>query len=110
VAAVRGHFEPGDASVLAAATREAREESGIADLELHPQLAHLDRHALLASGFGRCREHLDLRYVGVTDDEDGYAVSDESLDVAWWPVDALPVASGEEIRPLAEAARRVLAT
>jgi 8-oxo-dGTP pyrophosphatase MutT (NUDIX family) len=105
-----GHFEPGDASVLAAATREAREESGIADLELHPQLAHLDRHALLASGFGRCREHLDLRYVGVTDDEDGYAVSDESLDVAWWPVDALPEASGEEIRPLAEAARRVLAT
>lgn len=103
-----GHFEPGDESVLAAATREAREESGIADLVLHPQLAHLDRHTLLASGFGRCSEHLDLRYVGVTDDEDGYAVSDESLDVAWWPVDALPEASGDEIRPLAEAARRVL--
>ena len=60
-----GHFEPGDESVLAAATREAREESGIADLVLHPQLVHLDRHALLASGFGRCSEHLDLRYVGV---------------------------------------------
>jgi 8-oxo-dGTP pyrophosphatase MutT (NUDIX family) len=105
-----GHFEPGDASVLAAATREAREESGIADLELHPQLAHLDRHALLASGFGRCSEHLDLRYVGVTDDEDGYAVSDESLDVAWWPVDALPEASRHEIAPLVDAARRVLAT
>ena len=105
-----GHFEPGDESVLAAATREAREESGITDLELHPELAHLDRHALLASGFGRCSEHLDLRYVGVTDDEDGYAVSDESLDVAWWPVDALPGASGAELRPLAEAARRVLAS
>ena len=87
-----GHFEPGDESVLAAATREAREESGIADLELHPELAHLD-----------------LRYVGVTDDEGGYAVSDESLDVAWWPVDSLPEASRDEIGPLAEAARRVLA-
>jgi 8-oxo-dGTP pyrophosphatase MutT (NUDIX family) len=105
-----GHFEPVDASVLAASTREAREESGIADLELHPQLAHLDRHTLLASGFGRCSEHLDLRYVGVTDDEDGYAVSDESLDVAWWPVDALPGASRHEIGPLVEAARRVLAS
>lgn len=105
-----GHFEPGDDSVLAAATREAREESGIADLELHPQLAHLDRHALLASGFGRCTEHLDLRYVGVTDDEHGYAVSDESLDVAWWPVDGLPEASGDEIGPLVAAARRVLAS
>ena len=98
------------ASVFSAATREAREESGIAGLELHPRLAHLDRHALLASGFGRCSEHLDLRYVGVTDDEDGYAVSDESLDVAWWPVDALPEASRHEIGPLVEAARRVLAT
>ena len=103
-----GHFEPGDGSVLAAATREAREESGIATLELHPELAHLDRHALLASGFGRCSEHLDLRYVGVTDDEDGYAVSDESLDVAWWPVDALPDGSRDEIAPLATAARRLL--
>ena len=105
-----GHFEPGDESVLAAATREAREESGIVDLELHPELAHLDRHALLASGFGRCSEHLDLRYVGVTDDEAGYAVSDESLDVAWWPVDALPEASRDEIAPLADAARRLLAS
>ena len=104
-----GHFEPDDASVFSAATREAREESGIAGLELYPQLAHLDRHALLASGFGRCSEHLDLRYVGVTDDEDGYAVSDESLDVAWWPVDALPEASRHEIGPLVGSARRLLA-
>ena len=105
-----GHFEPGDDSVLGAATREAREESGIADLVLHPELVHLDRHALLAAGFGRCSEHLDLRYVGVARDEDAYAVSEESLDVAWWPVDGLPDASAGEIRPLAEAARRVLGT
>jgi 8-oxo-dGTP pyrophosphatase MutT (NUDIX family) len=103
-----GHFEPGDTSVLAAATREAREESGIGELALHPELIHLDRHALLAAGFGRCREHLDLRYAGVADDEDAYAVSDESLDVAWWPVDGLPHASADEIGPLADAARRVL--
>lgn len=103
-----GHFEPGDDSVLGAATREAREESGIADLVLHPELVHLDRHELLAAGFGRCSEHLDLRYVGVARDEDAYAVSEESLDVAWWPVDGLPDASAGEIAPLAEAARRVL--
>lgn len=103
-----GHFEPGDPSVLAAAAREAREESGIPGLELSPVLAHLDRHALLASGFGRCREHLDLRYAGVAPDEVGYAVSAESLDVRWWPVDDLPEASCHEILPLAEAARRLL--
>lgn len=103
-----GHFEPGDATVLAAATREAREESGIAGLELAGGLAHLDRHALLASGFGRCREHLDLRYAGVAPDDVGYAVSEESLDVRWWPVDDLPGESAEEIGPLAAAARRLL--
>ena len=103
-----GHFEPADRTVLGAATREAREESGIAALELSPQLVHLDRHRLLASGFGRCSEHLDLRYAGVAQDETAYAVSDESLDVAWWPVDRLPAESAHEIGPLARAARQVL--
>ena len=103
-----GHFEPEDTSVLAAATREAREESGIAGLELAPELVHIDRHRLIASGFGRCREHLDLRYAGVATDESGFAVSAESLDVRWWPVDDLPAESGDEILPLALAARRLL--
>ena len=103
-----GHFEPADSSVLDAATREAREESGLAELVLHPELIHLDRHRLLAAGFGRCAEHLDLRYAAVAADEDAYAVSPESLDVAWWPVSALPADSGAEIGPLADAARQVL--
>lgn len=103
-----GHFEPGDTSVLGAATREAREESGIADLELAPELVHLDRHRLLAAGFGRCSEHLDLRYAGIARDESSFAVSDESLDVAWWPIAALPGKSAGEIGPLARAARRLL--
>ena len=103
-----GHFEPGDRSVLAAATREAREESGLATLGLHPELVHLDRHALLAPGFGRCSEHLDLRYAGIADDQDAFAVSDESIEVAWWPVNGLPEASAGEIGPLVAAARRLL--
>jgi 8-oxo-dGTP pyrophosphatase MutT (NUDIX family) len=103
-----GHFEPEDTSVQAAATREAREESGIAALELSPALVHVDRHRLIASGFGRCREHLDLRYAGVATDETGFAVSEESLDVRWWDVDDLPADSAEEILPLARAARRLL--
>ena len=103
-----GHFEPQDTSVLAAATREAREESGITALDLVQALVHVDRHRLIASGFGRCREHLDLRYAGVATDEAGFAVSEESLDVRWWDVDDLPADSGEEILPLARAARRLL--
>ena len=104
-----GHFEATDTTVLGAATRESREESGIGELTLHPELVHLDRHRLLAAGFGRCAEHLDLRFAGVAQDTDAHAVSEESLDVAWWPVDGLPADSAEEIRPLAIAARERLA-
>ena len=33
--------------------------------------------------------HLDVRYTAVADDS-AHAVSEESLDVRWWPVDDLP--------------------
>jgi 8-oxo-dGTP pyrophosphatase MutT (NUDIX family) len=102
-----GHFEAEDDSVHAAATREAREESGVVALELAPRLVQLDRHTL-GAGFGRCREHLDMRYAGVVPDEAAYAVSAESLDVRWWPVDGLPDGSAE-LLPLVAAARAVLA-
>jgi 8-oxo-dGTP pyrophosphatase MutT (NUDIX family) len=103
-----GHFEPQDTSVHAAATREAREESGLPDLELDPRVVELHRHALLAPGFGRCAEHLDIRYAGVVPPDATFAVSEESIDVAWWPVDALPAESAHEIGPMVAAARRLL--
>ncbi|MGN6637115.1 MAG: NUDIX hydrolase, partial [Oryzihumus sp.] len=102
-----GHYEPGDASVLAAATREAREESGLQGLEVHPALLDLDRHALVGS-FGRCREHLDLRFTAVAERDGGHEVSAESLDVRWWPVDGLPEDAGEELPRLIAAARAAL--
>lgn len=101
-----GHFEADDGTPHAAATREAREESGLAALELDPGLVQLDRHSL-GRAFGRCREHLDMRYAGVVPDEAPYAVSDESVDVRWWPVDALPEGSAE-LLPVVLAARAVL--
>jgi 8-oxo-dGTP pyrophosphatase MutT (NUDIX family) len=103
-----GHFEPHDATVHAAATREAREESGLPDLVLDPRIVELHRHRLLAPGFGRCAEHLDIRYAGVVADDAAFAVSEESLDVAWWPADALPHESAHEIGPMVAAARRLL--
>jgi 8-oxo-dGTP pyrophosphatase MutT (NUDIX family) len=84
-----GHCEPGDADLAAAARREAREESGLADVDLLPGPVDLDRHVLPAA-FGRCREHLDVAFVATAPSGAVPAVSDESHDVAWWPVDALP--------------------
>lgn len=104
-----GHFEPQDTSIHAAATRETREESGLPDVVLDRRVVELHRHALLAAGFGRCAEHLDIRYAGVVTDDAAFVVSEESLDVAWWPVDGMPPATEAELGPLVRAARRRLA-
>jgi 8-oxo-dGTP pyrophosphatase MutT (NUDIX family) len=98
-----GHLEPGDSTVAAGAAREAREESGLTDLALHPDIVHLDRHALPAT-FGRCREHLDIRFAAVAPEGAAPTVSTESLDVRWWPVDALPPGAAVDLRPLIAAA------
>ena len=102
-----GHFEPGDVSVWHAATREAREESGIPDISALPPIIQLDRH-VLAGDFGSCREHLDIRFAAVSPRSAASAVSAESIDVRWWPVDALPEGTGDDLRPLVDAARRRL--
>lgn len=102
-----GHFEPGDTDAHATAQREAREESGIPTLLARPELIQLDRHQLVGS-FGRCREHLDLRFVAVADDDAAHEVSEESLDVRWWPTNALPEPTRRELEPLVAAARSTL--
>jgi 8-oxo-dGTP pyrophosphatase MutT (NUDIX family) len=102
-----GHLEPADTSVRAAAAREAREESGIERLRVTPVPVHLDRHTLVGD-FGRCREHLDIRYAATAPVGAEPVVSGESLDVRWWPVDGLPASHGEELGGLVAAARGML--
>jgi 8-oxo-dGTP pyrophosphatase MutT (NUDIX family) len=85
-----GHVEAGDASVPAAALREAVEEGGIADLvPLALSPVDVDRHSL-GDGFGACTVHWDVGYAAVAPAGAVPVVSDESEHVAWWPVDALP--------------------
>lgn len=107
-----GHLEPTDTSLYAAAEREAREESGLplnpgGGLVVHPVIAQLDRHSL-GAGFTHCREHLDVRYVGVADHRATPVVSAESHDVRWWPLTDLPDQTVAELAALIAAARRVV--
>jgi ADP-ribose pyrophosphatase YjhB (NUDIX family) len=85
-----GHLEAGDAKLAEAAWREAREESGVDDLELHPDPVHLDEHLV---GFCDPRgdvHHLDVRYAARASVGVRASASTESLAVRWWPVDELP--------------------
>jgi 8-oxo-dGTP pyrophosphatase MutT (NUDIX family) len=85
-----GHCEPGDATLAAAALREATEESGITDLRLGPAPVQLSEHAVPFCGPAGDVHHLDVRFATVAGAGAEHAVSDESLDVRWWPVGALP--------------------
>ncbi|MCR6031526.1 NUDIX domain-containing protein [Nocardioides sp. zg-579] len=89
-----GHCEAGDTTLAGAALREATEESGIAGLVVDPQPVHLSEHAVPFCGGpqagGRPVHHLDVRFLAVAPAEATYAVSEESVDVRWWPLDALP--------------------
>lgn len=106
-----GHCEPGDTSLCEAALREAREESGIDGLELvSPMPARLDRHLVPCAGPGTSVAHLDVQYVAVAPEGARERISDESLDLAWWPVDDLPDDADEALRAIVRTAQSMLAS
>ena len=84
-----GHIEPDDATLAGAALREATEESGIEGLVLDPEPVHAEVHALTCS-LGVPTRHLDVRFVARAPAGAVEAISEESLDLRWWPLAELP--------------------
>ena len=102
-----GHCEPGDTTLAGVALREAHEESGLTDLDFDPVPLDLDEHEVLFCAPGTAVHHLDVRFVATARRDAEHAVSEESLDVRWWPVDDLPEIFPDMRRLIGDAVSRV---
>jgi 8-oxo-dGTP pyrophosphatase MutT (NUDIX family) len=87
-----GHCEDGDPDIVAAARREASEESGIANLRVDPGLAAVHVHPVTCS-LGVPTRHLDLQFIAHAPAGARIGISDESVDLRWWPINALPASA-----------------
>lgn len=88
-----GHGESGELSGRVVALREAREETGIERLELHPSAPRpldVDVHAIPARAGEPAHAHLDLRYLVVAPPgAEARLKADESHAIRWFPWDEL---------------------
>lgn len=85
-----GHLERADRSLRDAALREATEESGVSGLVLDPEPAHLSLHPVPFCDPRGTVHHLDVRYIARVPSGTHARPSAESLELRWFPVDALP--------------------
>ncbi|EMF02572.1 NUDIX hydrolase [Streptomyces mobaraensis NBRC 13819 = DSM 40847] len=99
-----GHCEPEDATLAAAALREATEESGIASgLTLLPGgPVRLDRHHT------PCAWHLDVQYAALAPEGAEAAISDESLDLRWFGYDEVASVADTSVVRLVERVRALV--
>src|SRR6202000_2396226 len=80
-----GHCEDSDTDILGGALREATEESAVDGLRISPALAAINVHALTCS-LGVPTRHLDLQFVAHAPAGAQIVVSEESVDLRWWPI------------------------
>lgn len=97
-----GHIEPTDATILAAALREAEEETGIHCAAVHDGIFDVDVHEIPANLKKNepAHLHLDIRFLVEAGDE-GVALSAESVSAQWvslTDVSAFGTASLERMR------------
>ena len=99
-----GHTEDVDMTLADAALREAAEESGIHALALDPVPVQLDAHEVPFCGGRPGTRHLDVRFLAVAPTDAREAISGESAELRWWPIDALP-SDEPSLRELVELGR-----
>lgn len=91
-----GHAD-GNPDVLEVALREAREESGIADIvPISKKTFDVDVHRIPARGGEPEHDHYDIRFLLRVSGDATFRVSDESDDLAWVSKSELPTLESDE--------------
>jgi 8-oxo-dGTP pyrophosphatase MutT (NUDIX family) len=101
-----GHIEAADSGLLAAALREASEESGLPGLTLDPTPLLLSRHEV-ECGTVRPTFHLDVQFLVIAAESIRPTVGPESLDLRWFGYDRLPIIDSSVSDLVAAAASRL---
>jgi len=84
-----GHSD-GDANTLAVALKEGREESGLDVTPLSENIFDVDVHLIPARQQEQEHYHYDVRFLLEADSQQPFVVSEESHDLAWVAIEALP--------------------
>ncbi len=109
---VGGHGDPGESDPLAVALREAREETGLTDLEPWPD-AELWQVAIVsvpASSKEPAHEHADVRFIFATHDPDAARAESPGAPLRWLPAaEAVGATSEANLREMLSRVQRLLA-
>ena len=109
---VGGHGDPGETSPLAIALREAREETGLADLAPWPgpELRHVVIVPVPAGGAEPAHEHADLRFVLATGTPEAARPESPDAPLRWVTLDEAYQATSEpNLRETVARVERLLA-
>lgn len=90
-----GHIE-GDADMLAAALREAYEETGVAVRPNSPTIFDVDIHEIPARPNEPAHFHYDVRFLLIADRTAPLQVTSESKDLAWVALEEIETLTQEE--------------
>ena len=101
-----GHLEDGDDTLAGGALREATEESGLPGLVIDAEPLHVSQHPVNWCDRRGTVKHFDVRFLAHASADVEPVVSDESLDVRWWPVDDLPTDLPDMVEMIDLALRR----